>query len=364
MQIFKLWLRLAAVALVAAALLVPAAVYFRSWRESSVVVRRLSAKSSLDPVAAWLVAFESHFSGNYGSRNTLITAANSLRYRLFHVSPVNNVVLGKNGWLFYYSDTDGAIIPDYRRSNLDPPENLEKLRRLLVERRDLLKQHGVEYVIMVAPNKGAIYPEYLPDYLARFSGPDRYDALMGYLAAHTDLHVVNVKRALLEAKRMMNYPLYEINGTRWNDLGAFVAYGELSRVLKSIYPAMAPKQLSDFSMSETNCVRDLERMLAVKAYSTPVEPVLGAVNMLSNNFGAKGVVSFVNPVKRPGLLPRTIVFRDCFCGRLATYLADDCERFDSYGTLIFDWDVIVKNHPGLVIQELVTRYLDDIYLYE
>ncbi|MBA4387059.1 MAG: hypothetical protein C0404_03700 [Verrucomicrobia bacterium] len=361
METFLRRLRLAAIALVAVTLITPTVIYLGAYREAIAAVERLSVNSNLGPVGARLSSIESHFSENYGFRSSLITAANTVRYRLFQVSPSKDVILGKNGWLFYYSPTDGDIVADYRRSNLDADANLQSLCRMLVERRDILKRQGTEYVIMVAPNKGSIYPEYLPDCLASYGGVSRYDRLMDYLAKHTDLHVVNVKPALLEAKLTAKHPLYELNHTGWNDIGAFIAYTELCRELRTIYPSLAAKQFSDYKVQETNCVRGLEGMLAVKGYPTPSEPALVGTNMVSTDFGRRGLVSYTNPAPKPGLLPKTVVFRDCFFSRPSVFFADHCERLDAYWTLFFSMQVVEVEKPGLVIQEVAERYIDHLY---
>jgi hypothetical protein len=56
-------------------------------------------------------------------------------------------------------------------------------------------------------------------------------------------------------------------------------------------------------------------------------------------------------------LPRAVVFRDSFASRLAPYLSEHFRRAVYLWQDDFDADVVLNEHPDVVIQEIVGRHL-------
>ena len=56
-------------------------------------------------------------------------------------------------------------------------------------------------------------------------------------------------------------------------------------------------------------------------------------------------------------LPRAVIFRDSFTSRLAPYLSEHFSRAVYLWQNDFDADVVTKEHPDIVIQEIVGRHL-------
>ena len=55
-------------------------------------------------------------------------------------------------------------------------------------------------------------------------------------------------------------------------------------------------------------------------------------------------------------LPRAVVYRDSFAGRLIPYLSEHFSRASYLWQNEFDFDEIEKEHPDIVIQEFVARH--------
>ena len=56
-------------------------------------------------------------------------------------------------------------------------------------------------------------------------------------------------------------------------------------------------------------------------------------------------------------LPRAVIFRDSFASRLAPYLSEHFSRAVYLWQNDFDSDAIEREHPDVVIQEIVSRHL-------
>ncbi len=60
---------------------------------------------------------------------------------------------------------------------------------------------------------------------------------------------------------------------------------------------------------------------------------------------------------RPARLPRAVVFRDSFASRLAPFLSEHFSRAVYLWQNDFDANVVLEEHPDVVIQEIVGRHL-------
>jgi hypothetical protein len=284
--------------------------------------RRFVNFSELDFADVFMIPYEvdRYFNDNYGFRTFLIKVANTLRYYMYRVSPDENVIIGKHNWLFYSSPFDGDIIGDYKKTNLDSALKLKEIAGKLVSKRDMLRERGVEYILVLVPNKGSVYPEYLPDMFQNFKGESRYDRLTRYLIDHTDLNIVSFKKPLLEAKKELGTLLYEMNGSHWNTVGAFVGYRALVEKMQKLYPNIIPKDWSDYEIKQRNKTRGLETVLGVFFYKKPLEPVMvEKSSKIKVDFPDFQNVFIIHDEDRPEYIPKAIIFVDSFFSNMGQY---------------------------------------------
>lgn len=185
--------------------------------------------------------FDAYYNDFFGFREGLITWNNYIVVTVFKNSPSPSVILGKkHPWLFYTGDVA------YYRSPLFQPQELEKLKIILEQRRDWLSSQGIQYIFLVAPNKSSVYPEYLPTAIRALSSESRLDQLMDYLKQNSDLNIVDLRQEFREAKS--SHRIYAKTDTHWNELGAFYAYRAVIQKVSKKYPLVKPFELSDFSL--------------------------------------------------------------------------------------------------------------------
>ena len=154
--------------------------------------------------------------------------------------PAPEVILGTDGWLYYIGPAGERLLDRHVRGR-DPfsQDELDRWRQFLVERTRRFRSLGARYVLVIAPNKESIYPEYLPPWIGPRVGPTRLDQLMSSLKSATDLTVIDLRGAVLADKSASI--LYYKTDTHWNTRGAYVAYREIMRVLAREFPALAAK---------------------------------------------------------------------------------------------------------------------------
>ena len=202
--------------------------------------------------------FEDYYNDHFGFRKSLIRWHNGIKIFGLGVSPRTRtagesgqngiypeVILGKKEWLFFGQD---GLIEDYRGQEPLSIHQLEQWRIVLEQRRDWLSRQGIEYLVVIVPNKQTIYPEYLPNWITRYQEKTRLDQMIEYFNDHTDFKILDLRDALLQEKG--EEELYYRTDTHWNALGAFFGYQEISERLSERFPQIQSLPLSDFTLSQ------------------------------------------------------------------------------------------------------------------
>ena len=332
--------------------------------------RKLAEKPPFALRRPWdyLKGYEAFFNDHFGFRTRLLLAHNRLVYGLFHASPTEKVLIGRQGWLFLSRLADFTNEIDYYRAV--KPFSLKELaafKKVLEERRDWLAGRGIRYLFVLAPNKSTIYPEFMPAAVKRVHPRTRLDQLADYLARYSDLRLLDLRPALLQEKRSLR--VYHKTDSHWNDLGGYVAYREMLGRLGDYFPGVTPMPLGDFTVGPVEGPEgDLASMLALRSdrwreTTITVEPkVPFRSRPAAPTPGFAPVNSWIRmeATERAGApIPAAVMVRDSFAHQLIPYLSETFARI----VYIWDWDlhfypdVIAKERPQVVIDEMAERSL-------
>ena len=178
---------------------------------------------SLEAAYSFPKEYEEYYNDHLPFRDLMIKLYNNMLYHVFHTSSSEDVLIGKDGWLFYSSATDGASMQCYDGSLLFTDEELEQIANNLMDAKSSLAEHGAEFIVFIAPSKERIYSEYMPDYLGGPAQECMVNQVIAYLKEHTDIRVVYPYEELMAYKQGHEQPyLYYQTDTHWNDLGAYI----------------------------------------------------------------------------------------------------------------------------------------------
>src|SRR5262245_57932336 len=98
--------------------------------------------------------FEAYFNDHFGFRKRLIQGLSVAKVLGLGVSSNPDVIMGKDGWLFYAGD---GSYDYYRATKPFTPAELERWRQVFQQRHDWLAERGIRYLVFFAPNKETIY---------------------------------------------------------------------------------------------------------------------------------------------------------------------------------------------------------------
>ncbi len=312
------------------------------------IAARPAAPRDLASLDAWPERFDAYFRDHFGWRSWLIRRFHQLDFLLFRVSESREVVVGRDGWLFF-----GNIAASYQLHNR--PFSRDERRRWLrsfVNRQTWLEQQGIHYLFTVAPNKHSIYPEKLPWNLASVGLPSRYEELVELLTEGSGVTPIDLHGPLRAAKA--RELVYERTGSHWNARGAYLAYSEIFDRLAPAFPQLRRVPWERVTLGRGGPA-DLSRMLGLEKL-LPEERLAPVAGVRYPRPGVWRGKTLVTEQDDPSL-PRAVIFHDSFGVFLAPYLA---EHF-SHATWVwrdrFDGNLVRRLRPDVVIEERVERHL-------
>lgn len=319
------------------------------------------------PAPAWTrafpAAFERAFADRFGGRDALLRLHNRTLVRAFEVSPAPNVLLGRDGWL-YFKGEDGQSFDRYYRGTL--PVYDDEIRRVIDElsrRRRFLAAHGIGYVVTIAPDKATIYPEHLPRWATRVAQHSPLDRLTDAIRTDGTLRYVDLRGALQDAKARER--VYYATDSHWNYLGATVAYRKLMQAvddaLGSRSTPAAPVTRPPYVPGVDIYHGDLARMTGdMNRFPEPDYAPLGKILASPQQRCAqridpgsdRGVERYA--CARAGL-PRAVVYRDSMAIPLIPMLSENFSRVAYVSSQRLYPAFVLQERPDVVIEEMVER---------
>jgi hypothetical protein len=172
-------------------------------------------------------AFEDNFNAALGFRAALVRSDNELNFRAFREfapSPGTSMVLGKQRFIY-----ERQYVDAYNRRDLAPPAALEQKVQRLKLLQDYLVTRQSTLLVVISPNKAAVYPEYLPQRFVaeeRVGLTDNYAVFVGLLRKY-GVNFLDAEAELLKNKPSSPYPLFANSGAHWNDPTACRVAGQI-----------------------------------------------------------------------------------------------------------------------------------------
>jgi len=313
---------------------------------------------------AFTTDFERAFADRFGARIALLRLHNRTLVRAFGVSPAPNVMIGRDGWL-YFKGEDGTAFDRFYRGTLAVADtDIRSVIAELKRRERFLASQRVSYVVTIAPDKFSIYPEHLPSWATRLVERTPLDRMVDAIAADGALRFVDLRGPLRAAKAPG--PVYFATDSHWNLLGAAVAYGEVMREVQRaisprMLPAIAPAALPPYVPGADVYRGDLAQLTGDPArFGEPDSAPLGKVLADPSSRCAKRTDSGADPAfetyacDRPGL-PRTVVYRDSMAIPLIPLLSENFSHAVYVSSQRLDPALILRERPDVVIDEMVER---------
>jgi len=301
--------------------------------------------------------FYGYFRDNFGFRDTFIRLNFLIRRSLLHETEFNDVLVGKNGWLFYLGEKE---MDDARGITEYEEQTLKKWTALFELKRRWLAARGIRYLIVIVPSKATIYGENLPTAFRTISNITALDEFIDYDETHSGVEILDLRPALLRAKSKER--LYYKTDTHWNQYGALVAYQEIMNVVSRSIPSRPPDTLADFTIERRlENGGDLALLLGgadffKEEHYDLIPKRARLASRVEMNSADPRTYAMRQDNRR---LPRALVFRDSFFDEIIPFMSEHFQYIRYYrqhwdGSIPIT-DVVAETHPDIVIEEFAER---------
>ena len=298
---------------------------------------------------------ENYLDDHLAFRETAISAV--LRANLaLGESPDNMVLAGFDEWLYYVEGEE-----DFRRGSGLEEETVRELYDAQQEAADTFAAAGIDYRILVAPDKHTVYPQYLPLSNRMGSGVSALDQMMAAPGPDYTVRFVDVRPALIAAAEKGEQQYYKTD-THWNPNGAYTAYQVLMDALMPEHPTLRRLTESDIRRTETATSGDLAGMIGQSGIRTDRLKVVRVANPASREDPERSdtfLTAYVNESIPDA--PRMLLIHDSFGPALVPFLresvselylmSNESPTFDAIGDLsrfdIVVMEVVERNRSWL-----------------
>ena len=160
--------------------------------------------------------FESWFNDHMPFRSELLSVNNLLKSELLK-APSSNVIVGKDGYLFYTTESK-----DYMNTNAmtDSEINSVAITMSLMER--FVNERNGHFVVVIMPNKSTVYDEYMPSYYKK-SAVNNLTRIQDKFLEY-NVNYVDMKNVMIQNK---DKNIYHKRDSHWNYLGALIGYNAI-----------------------------------------------------------------------------------------------------------------------------------------
>ncbi len=279
----------------------------------------------------------------FAFRPEMITANRTVHAVLLRDSTEEDVILGKDGWLFY-ADT----LHSYEGLDDMSAREIWCAAHILSMVQDYCREQGAEFRFVIAPNKNTLYGRFMPDRFPEGNGPSELEELSAALSRQS-VQTADVLTALGKESDI----LYRRHDSHWTSRGAGLA-GDV--ILSSLGQPFTPFYGGDYEP-----VREEPGDLYTMLY--PAGTQLDRDERYTRPFSFSYDESFHSAqdvfirTSQPGAAGDLLMFRDSFGDALHPFLAE------AFGSATFcrqnpyDLGLIAEEGADTVVIELVERNL-------
>ena len=284
-----------------------------------------------------------YFTDHFGFRQELVAADAWLRSSLFEVSPVESVIVGKNGWLYYE-----ATLDDFQHNNGVSERMLFNMAHNVALMQEYTQMLGKTFIFTVAPNKNSLYSENMPDRLKyRFADESDMQRLKPWLEREGVNYVDLFSLFLIQ-----NQVLYYARDSHWNQRGAVMVCNML---LEACGKPRGDWEESGYEVTK-DYYGDLNRMLFPVGGRPEEEFRYKKDFTWSYSLGESVEDNFIQTTCENGE-QNLLLYRDSFGNSMLPYLAEAFSEATFSKQVPYPMTDLVTCSPDVVILEKVERHL-------
>lgn len=318
--------------------------------DSSAEKRELSAFPSLVTEDGGLNAdfcgeVDTYLNEHFSFREQFVTANSLMKATLFQTSAQDQIIVGKNDWLYFSKTLD-----DYTGKNALTDRQIDAVAKVIELTAESVEASGADFLFFVAPNKNTIYPENMPYYYTE----NRENANLTRLSerlADKDYYL-----DLTEALSAEGMLYYHKRDSHWNNMGANVAFESIMTKLGKSY--------TDYTRFggdwQTMWDGDLDAMIFPSLGLKDDQFIYNYQPQFTYATAFRGVESITIQTVNEGKSGSLFMARDSFGNALYPFMAEEFGSAEFSRVTPYRLSEIAAQGVDTVVIELVERNLGNL----
>lgn len=279
-------------------------------------------------------------------RAELITLHHKILATVFGTSGSKDVILGKEGWLFYQDTKD-----DYLGQNVLSDSEIQTIAHNIKMMQNYVEEQGAQFLFFIAPNKNSLYGQFMPE-LEILSEQNNAKKLMAAMQKE-GIHFIDFYDIFQKQEEILYHKL----DSHWNNKGAALAHDVILQTLG--IPDTFQWYVSPYR-TEKNHKGDLYEMLYPAGkelddniiFETPFQFVADREIHAPDDIQ----IDTTNEQKEHSLL----MFRDSFGNALYPFLADSFGHSRFSRKKPYPLTMMQEVNADIVIIEIVERNIPSL----
>ncbi|MFR6311958.1 alginate O-acetyltransferase AlgX-related protein, partial [Anaerofustis stercorihominis] len=229
-----------------------------------------------------------YFTEHFAYRQELVSLNSYLYTNLFNVSNTDNVIAGRNNWL-YYKDS----LKDYIGKDIMSDRAIFNVINNIAMMQQYVQNKNKEFIFTIVPNKNSLYYENMPYYYKKVSNDNNLSNLNKEIKRQ-NINYVDLKSIFEKNKDI----LYLKRDSHWNNKGALLAYNSIlnkKNIKHYDYDRNEPNKQNDyigdlnlmvypkFSVPEENYYYDYKQYKYVTDTKSVEEPIIKTKSSYGKN---------------------------------------------------------------------------------
>ena len=284
-----------------------------------------------------------YFDDHFAFRSELVALDAWVRTSFLEVSPVSDVIVGENGWLYY-----AATLDDFQHKYPVSDRMLFNIAHNVSLMQDYTESLGMEFLFTVAPNKNSLYGENMPRRLCyQVEAQSDMERLLPWLEQE-QVHYVDLYSLFGGQDEILYYQ----RDSHWNGKGAVMVYNAL---LDS-----CGKEHETYENSQTQITNDYYGDLSKMLFPTGAEPEADihytGGNPWTYSQGESVEDNFIITECTEGS-QTLLMYRDSFGNSLLPLMAGEFSQAVFSKRVPYSMTDLAIYWPDIVIVEKVERHL-------
>lgn len=323
----------------------------------------------VDPINKNEKKISLNFKRNFPLKADLFRVFAKIKTNVFDTNPLQEKAIDtKNGWKFL-GNSFSNVISESKAMIIFDDEELESIKKNLLQRKKWLNDRNITFYLAVGPNKHNVYGDMIP--IQKQNRPTKMQQLDSLCKA-ININYIDLGDQFPKGEDAPR--LYHKTDSHWNDIAGYHAFRSSMDMISQHNKDVKFNifSIDDFDIKGANePIGDLNEMLMlpknevwIRLYPKYEPKAIPQEKQLEIPFGYhKDPVLYEKRFKCDVNDLKLMVMNDSFFGYYDRFLAENFGDSIFIWNYIFDKELIESEKPDILYQEIVERDIDLLIKY-